>query len=44
LGVRRAFVGVLLPRARHQLRDALAETGAAGGAGVQSASAGGTAL
>ncbi|HUO35174.1 MAG TPA: sigma-70 family RNA polymerase sigma factor [Candidatus Acidoferrum sp.] len=28
LGVRRAFVGVLLLRARHQLRDALGETGA----------------
>jgi RNA polymerase sigma factor (sigma-70 family) len=28
LGVRRAFVGVLLLRARHQLRDALRETGA----------------
>jgi len=28
LGVRRAFVGVLLLRARHQLRDALSETGA----------------
>ena len=28
LGVRRAFVGVLLLRARHQLRDALGQTGA----------------
>jgi RNA polymerase sigma-70 factor (ECF subfamily) len=28
LGVRRAFVGVLLLRARHQLRDVLAESGA----------------
>jgi len=28
LGVRRAFVGVLLLRARHQLRDALGATGA----------------
>jgi len=28
LGVRRAFVGVLLLRARHQLRDALSEIGA----------------
>ena len=37
LGVRRAFVGVLLLRARHQLRDALSESGA----GVQRASAGG---
>ena len=27
LGVRRAFVGVLLLRARHQLRDALSESG-----------------
>jgi RNA polymerase sigma-70 factor (ECF subfamily) len=40
LGVRRAFVGVLLLRARHQLRDALAPT-AAGAAGIQKASAGG---
>jgi RNA polymerase sigma-70 factor (ECF subfamily) len=34
LGVRRAFVGVLLLRARHELRSALGETGAlaAGGA------------
>ncbi|HEY4710042.1 MAG TPA: sigma-70 family RNA polymerase sigma factor [Candidatus Acidoferrales bacterium] len=39
LGVRRAFVGVLLLRARHQLRDALSE---GGGANVQKASAGGT--
>ena len=30
LGVRRAFVGVLLLRARHQLRDALSGSGAAG--------------
>ena len=30
LGVRRAFVGVLLLRARHQLRDALGGSGAAG--------------
>jgi RNA polymerase sigma-70 factor (ECF subfamily) len=45
LGVRRAFVGVLLLRARHQLRDALAGAGAgAGGAAIQKASAGGTAL
>ncbi|MFY9753178.1 MAG: sigma-70 family RNA polymerase sigma factor [Candidatus Acidiferrales bacterium] len=29
LGVRRAFVGVLLLRARHQLRDTLGESGAA---------------
>ena len=28
LGVRRAFVGVLLLRARHQLRDILREGGA----------------
>jgi len=27
LGVRRAFVGVLLLRARHQLRDALGQSG-----------------
>jgi RNA polymerase sigma-70 factor, ECF subfamily len=39
LGVRRAFVGVLLLRARHQLRDALAEGGASTSRGV---SAGGT--
>jgi RNA polymerase sigma-70 factor (ECF subfamily) len=39
LGVRRAFVGVLLLRARHQLRDALSE---GGGATAQKASAGGT--
>jgi RNA polymerase sigma factor (sigma-70 family) len=34
LGVRRAFVGVVLLRARHELRQALGETGAlaAGGA------------
>ena len=38
LGVRRAFVGVLLLRARHQLRDALSGTAAAG---AQKASAGG---
>ena len=37
LGVRRAFVGVLLLRARHQLRDILAE----GGGGLTSAAAGG---
>jgi RNA polymerase sigma-70 factor (ECF subfamily) len=37
LGVRRAFVGVLLLRARHQLRDILAE----GGGGLHSAAAGG---
>jgi RNA polymerase sigma-70 factor (ECF subfamily) len=39
LGVRRAFVGVLLLRARHQLRDALSE---GGGVNAQKASAGGT--
>ena len=39
LGVRRAFVGVLLLRARHQLRDALSESG---GASALKASAGGT--
>jgi RNA polymerase sigma-70 factor, ECF subfamily len=39
LGVRRAFVGVLLLRARHQLRDILAE----GGGGLQNAAAGGKA-
>ena len=38
LGVRRAFVGVLLLRARHQLRDILAE-----GGGMRSATAGGKA-
>ena len=38
LGVRRAFVGVLLLRARHQLRDVLAE---GGGAGMRGATAGG---
>lgn len=38
LGVRRAFVGVLLLRARHQLRDVLAE---GGGAGLRGAAAGG---
>jgi RNA polymerase sigma-70 factor (ECF subfamily) len=38
LGVRRAFVGVLLLRARHQLRDVLAE---GGGAGARGATAGG---
>jgi DNA-directed RNA polymerase specialized sigma24 family protein len=37
LGVRRAFVGVLLLRARHQLRDALTQ----GGAFALKASAGG---
>ena len=39
LGVRRAFVGVLLLRARHQLREILAE----GTGGMQSAAAGGKA-
>src|SRR5277367_1769742 len=39
LGVRRAFVGVLLLRARHQLRDALSE---GGDVNAQRASAGGT--
>src|SRR5712692_6155652 len=34
LGVRRAFVGVVLLRARHQLRDALLEGGAARAAGA----------
>jgi len=38
LGVRRAFVGVLLLRARHQLRDALTEAGAAN---LRGAAAGG---
>jgi RNA polymerase sigma-70 factor (ECF subfamily) len=38
LGVRRAFVGVLLLRARHQLRDILGESG---GAGMFGATAGG---
>ena len=38
LGVRRAFVGVLLLRARHQLRDVLGE----GGAKLLADSAGGT--
>ncbi len=38
LGVRRAFVGVLLLRARHQLRDILGEEG---GAGMFGATAGG---
>jgi RNA polymerase sigma-70 factor, ECF subfamily len=38
LGVRRAFVGVLLLRARHQLRDALSE---GGGVNTKKASAGG---
>ncbi len=38
LGVRRAFVGVLLLRARHQLRDVLSE---GGGAGLRGATAGG---
>jgi DNA-directed RNA polymerase specialized sigma24 family protein len=37
LGVRRAFVGVLLLRARHQLREILAE----GGGGMRTAAAGG---
>ncbi len=32
LGVRRAFVGVVLLRARHQLREALGQRGAAGSA------------
>jgi RNA polymerase sigma-70 factor, ECF subfamily len=36
LGVRRAFVGVMLLRARHQLREALS----AGGQGLRSAAAG----
>ena len=40
LGVRRAFVGVLLLRARHQLRDALTPA-EGGGAAVRGASAGG---
>src|SRR5580698_7678913 len=39
LGVRRAFVGVLLLRARHQLRDALSGSGEAN---TKKASAGGT--
>lgn len=39
LGVRRAFVGVLLLRARHQLRDILAESSG----GMRSATAGGKA-
>jgi RNA polymerase sigma-70 factor (ECF subfamily) len=34
LGVRRAFVGVVLLRARHQLRDALLQSGAARAAGA----------
>jgi RNA polymerase sigma-70 factor, ECF subfamily len=34
LGVRRAFVGVLLLRARHQLRDVLAGSGASGELGA----------
>jgi RNA polymerase sigma-70 factor (ECF subfamily) len=34
LGVRRAFVGVLLLRARHQLREALGQGGAAGARGA----------
>ena len=38
LGVRRAFVGVLLLRARHQLREALTEAGAAN---LRGAAAGG---
>ena len=37
LGVRRAFVGVLLLRARHQLREVLAESGG----GLHGAAAGG---
>jgi RNA polymerase sigma-70 factor, ECF subfamily len=40
LGVRRAFVGVLLLRARHQLREAL-NPAEGGGAAVRGASAGG---
>jgi RNA polymerase sigma-70 factor (ECF subfamily) len=44
LGVRRAFVGVLLLRARHQLRDVLAESSGGGtGAGPRGAVAGGKA-
>jgi DNA-directed RNA polymerase specialized sigma24 family protein len=39
LGVRRAFVGVLLLRARHQLREVLAESGG----GLHGAVAGGRA-
>src|ERR1700689_527501 len=39
LGVRRAFVGVLLLRARHQLREVLAESGG----GLHGAAAGGRA-
>jgi RNA polymerase sigma-70 factor (ECF subfamily) len=42
LGVRRAFVGVLLLRARHQLRDVLAK-GSAAGAEPRGAVAGGKA-
>jgi RNA polymerase sigma-70 factor (ECF subfamily) len=42
LGVRRAFVGVLLLRARHQLRDVLAES-SGGDAGPRGAIAGGKA-
>lgn len=38
LGVRRAFVGVLLLRARHQLREVLGDSG---GAGFEGAAAGG---
>jgi RNA polymerase sigma factor (sigma-70 family) len=38
LGVRRAFVGVLLLRARHQLREILGESG---GASMLGATAGG---
>jgi RNA polymerase sigma-70 factor (ECF subfamily) len=34
LGVRRAFVGVLLLRARHQLREVLAVSGASGAIGA----------
>lgn len=39
LGVRRAFVGVLLLRARHQLREAIAATRTAGGSRMFSAGA-----
>src|ERR1700747_3604903 len=38
LGVRRAFVGVLLLRARHQLRDVLAGSGASGELGAAAGS------
>lgn len=40
LGVRRAFVGVLLLRARHQLREVLVETGGRAAAKARSAPAG----